>query len=70
MSEQQDLFAGDKKAQDQAKRDRLHARGWRQAGGQVRGRLLWRMPDGLGLQEEEDAFAWLARVEAEEAGRG
>lgn len=57
-----ELFPDD----DDRKRDRLRALGWHPAGGMLMGRTLWRRPDGLALMNEEDAFSWLQRHEAQD----
>lgn len=50
---------------DDAKRDRLRARGWHEADGLFFGRTMWRRPGGACFDEEE-AFRQLERLEAEE----
>ena len=52
---------------DEARRQRLRGRGWKQAAGTIRGRLAWRDPQTGALREEREAFDWLLRTEAWEA---
>lgn len=46
---------------------RLRARGWNETAGVIKGRLLWKRPDGA-VFDEEEAFAQLAALERKEAG--
>lgn len=52
---------------DEAKRQRLHARGFRQRGGTLRGVPLWADPSNGSLIEEPQALAMLERLEAMES---
>lgn len=45
---------------DNEKRRKLIALGCHETGGKLAGRLLWRLPDGS-VVDEEEAFVWLAR---------
>lgn len=50
---------------DDGRRQRLRDRGWHEAAGKLHGLPCWRRPDGA-IVDETEAFAQLARLEAEE----
>lgn len=47
------------------RRDELIKRGWRQIGALKRGVPYWMCPEDNRIVEEEEAFRWLERKEAE-----
>lgn len=48
---------------DDAKRQRLTAQGWRQHGGMLQGRMMWQAPNGRAYSEDE-AFGMLEKLDA------